>query len=153
LSDPNSSKLSSIKTYLLIALIFNILAVIGFAVATFAFLFLFFLGLIFLVPLILSVLTLTRVNSMKSAAERGDVAKLKELNSLGWAIIALLFAGIITGIMLIITNGAINDLNTSPQPMQSSQLAQAGMKYCANCGTQMPAATAFCPKCGAKQPV
>jgi len=25
---------------------------------------------------------------------------------------------------------------------------QAGMKYCSNCGTQMPAAAVYCPKCG-----
>jgi hypothetical protein len=156
LSNPNESKLSSVKTYLLVAFIFNILAVIGFAIATFAFLFLFFIGLIFLVPLILSILVLTRTNQMRSAADRGDVAKLKELNSVGWAIIALLFSGIITGIMLLIANGAINDLSLSTQPMQSQTtapgpMAQTGMKYCATCGTQMPSSSVFCPKCGARQ--
>ena len=111
MSDPNVSKLSSIKTYLLVAFIFNLLAVIGFAIVT-AFLLIILIGIVFLVPLILSVLVLMRINQMRSAAERGDIAKLKELNSVGWAIIGLLFSGIITGIMLLIANGAITDLTT-----------------------------------------
>lgn len=28
---------------------------------------------------------------------------------------------------------------------------QSAMKFCPNCGTQMPVTTAFCPKCGTKQ--
>jgi putative membrane protein len=150
LSDPNASKLSSVKTYLLIAFIFSILAVIGFAIATFIFLFIFFIGLIFLVPLILSVLVLNHINQMRSAADSGDVPRLKSLNSVGWGIVALLFSGIVTGIMLLIANGSINDLSASPQPMANPP-AQPGMKYCPSCGTQMPTSTLFCPKCGAKQ--
>jgi len=40
-------------------------------------------------------------------------------------------------------------------PSQATQPAiapstgpQSGMKYCSNCGTQMPAAAVYCPKCG-----
>jgi uncharacterized membrane protein len=40
-----------------------------------------------------------------------------------------------------------------PMPAPGMQASQIGMKYCANCGTQMDASVAFCPKCGAKQPV
>jgi multisubunit Na+/H+ antiporter MnhB subunit len=113
----NAQKLSSVKTYLLVAFVFNILVVIalGFG-ALFSLVILlipfigFFLGLILILPFILSVLVLARVNSMRTAAERGDIAKLKELNSVGWAIIALVFAGIIPGIMLLIANGPINEL-------------------------------------------
>lgn len=118
----NASKLSSIKTYLLVALIFNIFSVIGFGFGALIFLFLLFIpfvgffglffGLFFVIPFILSILVLTRVSGMRGAAERGDVAKLKELNSLGWAIVAIFFAGVIPGIMLLIANGAINDLTS-----------------------------------------
>lgn len=31
-------------------------------------------------------------------------------------------------------------------------VAPPGMKFCANCGTQLDVSTTFCPKCGAKQP-
>ena len=110
---PNAGKLSSISTYLLIAFIFTIFAVIGFAIATLALLIV-IVGIIFAVPLVLSILVLQRVNTMRSAAESGDIAKLKEMNSVGWAIIALLFAGVIPGILLLVTNGAINELSTNP---------------------------------------
>jgi len=113
MTDPNAGKLSSIKTYLLVALIFDILAVIGFAFAAIALLIV-FIGVIFIVPLVLSLVVLMRINSMRSAAESGDIAKLKANNSLGWAIIGLLFAGIITGIMMLIAYGSINDLSTAP---------------------------------------
>lgn len=119
LADPNAGKLSSIKTYLLIALIFNIFAVIGFAIATVALLII-IVGIIFVVPLVLSIVVLTRINTMRSAAESGDISKLKETNSVGWAIIALLFAGVITGIMLLVANGTINDLSVTPTSQMSS---------------------------------
>jgi putative membrane protein len=47
---------------------------------------------------------------MRGAAERADIATLKNMNSVGWGIIALLFAGIITGIFQLLANGPINDL-------------------------------------------
>jgi putative membrane protein len=114
--DQNASKLSSIKTYLLVALIFNIFAVIGFGLGALLFLVLIFIpfvgffGLFFIIPFILSIIVLTRITSMRSAAESGDIARLKQLNSVGWAIIALLFAGIIPGIMLLVADGPINEL-------------------------------------------
>jgi len=43
-----------------------------------------------------------------------------------------------------------------PQASQSfivpAPVAQAGMKFCPSCGTQLSATSMFCPKCGAKQP-
>jgi len=113
MADPNAGKLATIKTDLLIAFIFNILAVAGFAITALALLIV-IVGIIFLVPLILSILVLQRVSTMRSAAEGGDVAKLKEMNSVGWAIIALLFAGIVPGILLLVANGEINGLSTGP---------------------------------------
>ncbi len=113
MADPNAGKLSSIRTYLLIAFVFNIITVVLFGLAT-AFLLIFIIGVVFLIPLILAILVLQRVSQMKGAADSGDIPRLKELNSVGWAVIALLFAGIIPGILLLIANGAINDLSTSP---------------------------------------
>lgn len=34
---------------------------------------------------------------------------------------------------------------------QAPTAAETGSRYCVSCGTQMPSAAAFCPKCGAKQ--
>ncbi|HEV2226598.1 MAG TPA: zinc ribbon domain-containing protein [Nitrososphaerales archaeon] len=152
--------MSSVKTYLLVAMIFNIFAVIIWALVS---LFLFFI-VIPVVFLILSAVILSRTLSMRSAAESGDIAKLKSLNSLGWAIVALIFTGVINGIMLIIANGTINDLQpvtmqSAPMtPVQPATLApsspapQSTSKYCANCGTQMASFAMYCPKCGARQP-
>ncbi len=113
MADPNAGKLSSIRTYLLIAYVFNIITVVLFGLAT-AILLIFIIGVVFLIPLILAILVLQRVSELKGAADKGDIPKLKELNSVGWAVIALLFAGIIPGILLLIANGAINDLSASP---------------------------------------
>ena len=49
---------------------------------------------------------------MQGAADKGNVEKLKSLNSLGVAIIALILTGIIPGIMLLIAYSEINQLNT-----------------------------------------
>jgi hypothetical protein len=67
-------------------------------------------GFSLLVFLIINVLVIRRTSNMYLAAKNGDIAALKSLNSLGWAIVALIFSGIISGIMLLIVHGRINDL-------------------------------------------
>jgi hypothetical protein len=47
---------------------------------------------------------------MRIAANKGDIKTLKELNSIGWAIVALIFSGIIPGIMLLVAAGPITSL-------------------------------------------
>ena len=131
-SESNASKLSSIKTEILIAWIFAILvvvsSVIGFLVS---FLYLFvvlgllapsfggvFVGLgllysiIFLILMVPSILVLRGTGRMRSAANRGDIKRLKELNSIGWAVIALIFTGVITGVLLLVAHGPIQELQT-----------------------------------------
>ncbi len=39
---------------------------------------------------------------------------------------------------------------TVMSPAASAIMAQAGVKYCSSCGTQVTSSAAFCPKCGAK---
>ena len=156
--DPNASKLSSIKTYMLVALIFNILAILVWLVAS--------LAIFPVLWLILSILVLAlRVMPMRSAAESGDIARLKSLNSVVWGIVALIFAGIIPGIMMLLATGPINELVVQPTTMAGSMATTAApaapaagpvqavgdVKYCQSCGTQMAKSAAFCPKCGAAQ--
>ena len=126
----NSNKnLSNIKTELLVAMIFLILTLIGSIIffVFFIFLLLFvssnsgvsgppisfppigILGLVFFIP---ALIILLRVREMQGAADKGNVEKLKSLNSLGVAIIALILTGIIPGIMLLIAYSEINQLNT-----------------------------------------
>jgi len=40
-----------------------------------------------------------------------------------------------------------------PTTTGSGQIPRPGMKFCPNCGTQLPASATFCANCGAKQPV
>ena len=103
------------------ALVFNILAIIGYVIALVilgvaasaappaaavlgAFIF------IDIVFLIVAVLVMTHAWSMYSAAERGDIATLKSLNSLGWDIVVLIFSGIVPGVLLLIAYGSAQDL-------------------------------------------
>jgi putative membrane protein len=142
MSTPNydPSKLASIKTYMLIAFIFNIIGMIGFALAgigqiisyaTFApyysgfayygaaSTFLIVEGIVFLVFFVLALLVFLRVRKMYTAANRGDIQTLKQYNNMMWAIIALIFTGVIAGIMLLISFGPINELGQAP--MSSGQ--------------------------------
>jgi hypothetical protein len=124
--------LGSIKTMLLVALIFAIigtllelvllggvvflgsviskLGVAGLAASVE----LGFIGFLLLVLLVIDVLVIRRTSKMHSAAKNGDIAALKSLNSLGWAIVALIFAGVVAGVLLLIAYGSINNL-PSPQ--------------------------------------
>jgi putative membrane protein len=135
----DASKLASLKTYMLIAFIFNILAMIGFllggiweiiAWATWESALgpwgyyvsgwatgLLITGIVLLVFGIMSLyIFFTRIRKMYVAANTGDVTTLKALNNMMWAILALIFAGVIPGIMLIISFGPINELGQAPPP-------------------------------------
>ena len=129
----NSSKLASIKTYMLIAFIFNILAIIGFGLggisqiiswATWAGYDYFgvLTGILIsgIAYLVLAGLALwiffMRVRPMYNAVNSGNIATLKSLNNMMWAILALIFAGVLPGIMLMISFGPINELGQTPPP-------------------------------------
>jgi len=124
--------LGSISTMVLVALIFAIIAAIlwivvlglvGFAsaviskqgiVSPVASAELGVIGFLSVIFLIIDVLVISRTWKMYSAAKKGDVVALKPLNSLGWAIAALIVSGIIPGVLLLIAHGRIEDL-PSPQ--------------------------------------
>jgi putative membrane protein len=134
MSTPNydPAKLASIKTYMTIAFIFNILGVIGFAiggliqVVTWATLSSYFFyapgyatgliiyGIVLLVFAVIAIIVLMRTYKMYGAANKGDIATLKQYNNMMWAILALIFAGVLPGIMLLIAFGPINELGQSP---------------------------------------
>ena len=135
----DSSKLASLKTYMLIAFIFNILAIIAFVIygiwdiyagATISSYLggylgyaagwgttTIIMGVVFLViGGIAAWIFLTRVNPMYKAANTGDVATLKSLNNMMWAILTLIFTGVLPGIMLLISFGPINELGQAQTP-------------------------------------
>jgi putative membrane protein len=143
--DMNSNRLSSIRTYLLIGFIFVILTLIGWILlgiiyligaigiiaTTAAFDFTHAstavalgislgLGIFFLLLALPTVLVFRRINTMRNAANIGNIATLKQYDSVGWGIVALIFVGIIPGIMMLIAHGPIQDLSTTPmQPVQT----------------------------------
>lgn len=135
MSTPNydQSKLASLKTYMLIAFIFNIIAMISFLLGGLWEIYVgatissylgpygtylagwgagpIIVGIIFVVFGVFSLfIFFTRVRKMYTAVNTGDVATLKALNNMMWAILALIFAGVLPGIMLIISFGPINEL-------------------------------------------
>jgi hypothetical protein len=71
-------------------------------------------GFLLVVLLVIDVVVISRTWKMYSATKNGDIAALKSLNSLGWAIVALIFAGVVAGVLLLIAYWRINDL-PSPQ--------------------------------------
>ncbi len=131
MSESVSEKLGSIKTEILIAWIFSLLTLIAW-IGLFLFYFIYFFivlglfvpyggifvgiglayGIIFFIFMIPTILVFRRVSRMRNAANRGDINGLKSLNSLGWAIVALIFSGIIPGIMLLIVHSPIQELST-----------------------------------------
>jgi putative membrane protein len=133
----DSSKLASLKTYMLIAFIFNIIAMIAFMLGGIWEIIAWstwsgydYYGIIAnytagwlisgIVLLVFGVFSLfiffTRIRKMYTAVNTGDVATLKSLNNMMWAILALIFAGVLPGIMLLISFGPINELGQAPPP-------------------------------------
>jgi putative membrane protein len=119
----SSANLSTIKTYMLIAFIFSIIFVIvwigaalwtllvfaAFSVVGLGF-FVVLPAIIYLVLFAFSIIVFLRIYKMYKAANAGDIATLKATSNILWAIIALIFAGVIPGIMLIIADGPIKQL-------------------------------------------
>jgi putative membrane protein len=119
----SNTNLATVKTYMLIAFIFSIIFLlvwIGAAASTlitFAAFSIYGLGIFVLLPAIIylvlfavSIIVFLRIYKMYKAANAGDIATLKATSNMLWAIIALIFAGVIPGIMLIIADGPIKQL-------------------------------------------
>ena len=126
----SNANLGTVKTYILIAFIFTIIVTIawllaglseiftfltfsaltfGYGVGFFSGIFLIY-GIVLLVFMAMSILVFFRVWKMYKAVNSGDIATLKANSNMMWAIIALIFAGVIPGIMLIISDGPIKQL-------------------------------------------
>ncbi len=124
----SGTNIGTVRTYILIAWIFSIIAMIGFALGAISYLITFatfsaafyyvgfFAGIfivyavVFLVFAVFSFLVFMRVWKMWKAVNANDIATLKATSNMMWAIIALIFAGVIPGIMLIIADGPIKQL-------------------------------------------
>ena len=123
--------MESIKTKLLVALIFSIISLVAWLGAFLYFMSIFLLiesnpyaglfagyltsmattyAVAFLILMCVSAIVVKRIHDMYNAANSKNVERLKQLNSLMWSVIALVFSGIVPGIMLLLALGQINNL-------------------------------------------
>jgi hypothetical protein len=80
-------------------------------------------GIFFLIWIIPTIVITRRLGSMYRAISSGNITRLKEANTQSWAIVALVFAGVIPGIMLLVAYGPINMLSEAPNPNWSNPAA------------------------------
>jgi hypothetical protein len=129
----NTQKLGSIKTMMLVGWIFTLLTLIGLCfylliaivmgtviggmtnamipgVGVFTFGILIFEVIFLAVFTVPTILVFKRISRMRHAVDSGDITALKALDSVGWAIVALIFCGVVTGIMLLIAHSSIQEL-------------------------------------------
>ena len=124
----STTGIGTIRTYILIAWIVSILAMIGFLLsavsyfisyATFSALnyafgfyagYFIAYGVVLLIFAVISFLVFMRIWKMWKAVNANDIATLKAMSNMMWAIIALIFAGVIPGILLILADGPIKQL-------------------------------------------
>jgi len=118
---PAADKLASVKTYILIAFIFSLLVEVVWVIAALWYIFvatvfgifaIFLLvpGIVFLVLFAIGFMCFLRIWKMYKAVNAGDVATLKATSDMMWAVLTLIFNGVIPGIMLIIADGPIKQL-------------------------------------------
>ena len=108
----NQGAMGSAPTLVLIAMILSILIIIGFGFYSIALLaiiaipvtfpFVAFLGLIPLAFLVISIWVLYRILTIRRFMESGDAKSAYDADSVDFGIVALIFNGIITGILLLV---------------------------------------------------
>ncbi len=130
---PTGANIGTVRTYILIAWIFSIIIMVVWLLAAVSSILSYITiaaalsaygqyfsgiaatgaliqGIIFLIFIVPALLVFLRVWKMYKAVNAGDIATLKAKSSIVWAIIALIFAGVIPGIMLLISDGPIKQL-------------------------------------------
>jgi hypothetical protein len=104
--------MGSAPTLVLIAMILSILVIIGFGISFIAMLILFanpvafpfggFIVFIFLIFLVISIWILHNILEIRRFMESGDAKSAYDADSVAFGIVALIFNGIITGILLLV---------------------------------------------------
>jgi len=74
--------------------------------------------------MVLAILVLRRTNQMRRAANEGDIPKLGRLNSIGWAIVAVIFT-FVPGVMLLFAHGPIEALGAGQAAQSTASPAQS----------------------------
>ena len=113
----DSARLGSVKTKILVGWVFALLVLIAWIWGFLWYMVVLgilssLLGIISLVMSVPSIFVFRHTNQMRRAANSGNISRLKQLNSAGWGIVALIFTGVIPGIMLLIARGPIYELGS-----------------------------------------
>ena len=118
----NQRAMGSAPTLVLIAMILSILVIIGFGISFIAMLILFanpvafpfggFIVFIFLIFLVISIWILHNILEIRRFMESGDAKSAYDADSVAFGIVALIFNGIITGILLLV---AMDDLRRAAE--------------------------------------
>jgi uncharacterized membrane protein len=109
------------------------------------------------VALIVSSIFIRRAyNTMATRLNVGTFRTAGLLYFIG-AILTIVLVGfillLVAAILQIVAFFSINEMAQGMQPQPATSTgAQAGMKFCPNCGAQLAVTATFCSKCGAKQP-
>ena len=75
------------------------------------------LGIFLLAFGVIDIYLTVEINNIRDLLDRGNVNAAKERNSLAFGVAALIFDGVVTGILLIVAREEINGLETQPAPV------------------------------------
>jgi len=142
-------ELESARTLVLVAWIFSIL---GFIFDLFLLLLLWWTVIGAIIPII-GIWVFVTINNIKGAVDRGDATTASRLNTTVFGILALIFGGIIPGILLLVAKGDIDRAASSwipqpPPPPPSVSPPLTTEMYCTYCGAKNSIDSKFCNACG-----
>lgn len=122
-----SNDFQTSKTLILIAMIFSIIAIVAFAISGFSDVisaltlsalyasngvpapitvsFLYVYSAVYVIMFLASIIVFLRVKKIYDSLKMGNLQQALMLNSIAWGVIALIFSGIITGILMLISRG------------------------------------------------
>jgi len=125
--------LGRIRTYLLLAHLFAVLALVGFFLILVAYLWvdsanhrLGLAGPVVLVVILLglpTILVILRIAAMRRALRQGEYLHLRNLDSLGVAVLALLFSGAVAGVFLLLVHHRLADTPGESVPPSDREYA------------------------------
>ncbi len=75
------------------------------------------LGIFLLAFGVIDIYLTVEINNIRDLVDRGNVNAAKERNSLALGVVAIIFDGVVTGILLIVAREEINRLETQPAPV------------------------------------
>jgi hypothetical protein len=112
-NSPDLARLGRVKTEIQVSWIIALLVLITWIVNFLWYMIglgVIFMSAVFFALMIPSALVFRHTSQMRGAANRGNVSQLEQLNSVGWGIVALIFTGVVPGIILLMAHGPINEL-------------------------------------------